>query len=86
MAKQPYTQKIPFTNPTGLTVGTSKVVEGVPYVVTAITRTTDRQYKIYGMHASTPIDLKQCKECQRQRESGRLGIYLPGKHILNVTL
>lgn len=86
MAKAPYTQRIPFTNLTNITVGQTKIVKGQVYTVTAITRTTDKQYKVYGLPVNKPMKLQQFKDFQRQRESGKLDVYLPGKHILDVTV
>ena len=84
MAKAPYTQRTPFTNKTSLTVGQTKIVKGQAYTVTAITRVTDKQYKIYGVPTDRPIKIEEYKTYQAQRESGRLNVYLPGIHILDV--
>lgn len=86
MAKTPYTQRTPFTNPTSITVGQTKIVKGQPYIITAITRTTDKQYKVYGLPSNQPMKTNEFKVYQQQRESGRLNVYLPGKHILDVTV
>lgn len=86
MAKTPYTQRTPFTNPTNITVGQTKIVKGQVYTVTAITRTTNKQYKVYGLPSNQPMKTNEFKVYQQQRESGRLNVYLPGKHILDVTV
>lgn len=86
MSKQPYTQRIPFSNPTNFEVGQTKIVKGTPFTITAITRVTDKTYKVYGLPCSQPMKIEQYKEYQAQRESGRLNIYLAGSHILDVTL
>lgn len=87
MAKKPYTAKQAFTNLTTYKVGQIKLVDGKAYTVTAITRSgTDHTFKVYGIPTSTATDTIRNAEYQRQRESGRLGIYLPGNHILNVNV
>ena len=86
MSKQPYTQRIPFSNPTKFEVGQTKVVNSKPYTITAITRVTDKTYKVYGLPTNQPMKIEKFKEYQAQRESGRLNIYLAGSHILDVTV
>lgn len=84
--RKPYIQRQPFINETKFEVGQIKIVNSKAFIITAITRVTDRQFKIYGLPTEQTMKLNEYKEFQKRREAGQINVYLPGTHILNVTI
>lgn len=79
-------ERKPFKNETQLEIGQIKIIKGKGYIITAITRVTDKQFKIYGLPTTQAIKLSEYKVFQKRREAGQINIYLPGTHILDVTV
>lgn len=84
--RKPYIARHPFTNLTKYKIGQVKTINGQVYIVTAILPSTPKTFKVYGMLAGTAMKLNEYVDYQERREKGQVKIYLPGKHILTVTV
>lgn len=74
----------PFKNISGKEVGTYIIHNGKPYIVTAIVRITDNQFKIYGMDPKQCTQIEQYKDLQNRREGGQVNVYLAGTWIKDI--
>lgn len=77
-----YTMRQPFSNPTSFKVGQIRTVDQKQFVVSAIIRVTDKQFKIYGVPMSADLRLTEYIDYQKRREKGQVKIYVPGQLIL----
>lgn len=80
------TERKPFTNKTGLVVGSIKIIDGKPYMVTAIVRVTHTTFDIYGMDPGKVLKLQEFKDFQERREDGQINVYIPGKRLFSKTI
>lgn len=80
------TERKPFTNETGYTIGDVVIQKGKAFIVTAIVRQTPLRYAIYALPAEATMDLRKIKDNQNRRENGQINIYIAGNKILEVTL
>ena len=81
-----FTMPIKFSNPTSYKVGQIRTVEKEQFVVSAIVRITDKQYKIYGVALTNNLRLTEFNDFQKRRENGQIKVYTPGKVILQINL
>lgn len=81
-----YTMPKPFSNPTSFKVGQLRTVEKEQFVVSAIVRITDKQFKIYGVSLKSDLKLAEFHDYQKRRESGQIKVYCPGRCIIQTQI
>jgi len=81
-----YTMPSPFKNPTSYKVGQIRTINSEQFIVTAIVRVTDREFKIYGIPPNPDLRLKEYHDFQSRREKGQIKVYTPGKVMLTIQL
>ena len=81
-----YTMRQPFSNPTSFKVGQIRTVDKEQYVVSAIVRITDKQFKIYGVPVTNDLRLTEYHDYQKRRENGQVKVYVPGRFIMQTQI
>lgn len=81
-----FTMRQPFLNPTSYKVGQIRTIDKEQFVVSAIVRVTDKQFKVYGVSPSSNLKLTEFHDYQKRRESGQVKVYIPGRCIIQTQI